>query len=299
MKNTMKLCLSTALLLGMLASCGTDTDETPQNTDNTLPQNQSTSDQAQSQEETPEPFALPEHYAHINEDIAKAFVSVQNTPDFIYVPNMPLDALMLEEMYGISPEMYSDFYGEVPMMSQQADQLIIFKTEDTASLVTALEDYLSQQRANLSQYSVTLNKLEVAVVGEVGDYVILNMLSSYPENEASFNEAEMMAFYGNTIATISAEIHRVLEGGEPLPYLILDSDLPEEGEEEAYLGEYYSPQGQDSDHFADVEHTGPATPPEGDEIDPGIMVPPMGESTGGHDPSQIPEADLSDGNQAR
>lgn len=290
MKKLVALCLGTTLILGTLASCSSEdeaqTTQPPVTTaqpDNTTPEIMP--------EVAPETedfsFVMPEHYAHLEEQIAKVFVSVPNMPDFIYVPNMPLDTMLLEEMFGISPDLYSDFHGEVPMMSQQADQLLLFKTEDSAPLVEALEAYLAGQRANLSQYPSTLTKLEVAVVEEIGDYVFLNMLSSYPENESTYSEEDMMAFYKDTIATVSAEIKRVLEGGEPNPDRILDYAIPEENTEE-FLGEYITPQGPPSHTVIDIENSQPATPPEGDIIYDSMGIPAVGEETGGHAPAEMP-----------
>lgn len=72
-------------------------------------------------------FEIPEHYSHISPEIATMFCSVENIPDYRYVPNMLLDEQMSSDMHGITSDLYSDFYGEVPMMSQQADILLFLK----------------------------------------------------------------------------------------------------------------------------------------------------------------------------
>lgn len=288
MRKTLKLLLAQALVVALLAGCGSSNEETTENDTNT---NQNIEQNVEDNKEEIA-FELPEHYQGIDEDIAKAFVSVQNMVDFLYVPNMPLDADMLEGFYGITSELYTDFYGEVPMMSNQSDQLIIFKTEGTSEeLISALTEYLDTQRANQSQYPSTLDKLEVAVIGVSGDFVYLNMLSSYPENEADFDQTAIMEFYTTTIDVVSDEIERVLAGGEPNPYIEREEN-EEEFNPEAGLGEFQEPAGVPSDVIVDPSQTQPATPPEGEGmpggenmgIAPDGEMPPIGEATEGHAP---------------
>ncbi len=213
-------------------------------------------------------FELPAHYAHLDVGIAYAFSSVQSYMNGSYIPSMPLDPEMLEGMYGISAEMYTEYHGEVPMMSAQADQLIIFKTEDVEGLSGALNEYLEAQRANMGQYPSTMQKLAVAEVVSVDQYVILNMLSGFPENEASMSEEEIKEYYQSMVKETSAEVIRVLEGGDPLPPLVMEFMPEEEFDPNAHLGESVGPSGGElSDPAAadgmEVTPAAPPAPPKG------------------------------------
>ncbi|MFI3250295.1 MAG: DUF4358 domain-containing protein [Eubacteriales bacterium] len=283
--KTIKLCLASTLLLSVLIGCSaSDTSTTPE-VDTTVPTTPNAT-----LDITPEvtPFELPEWYAHLDPEIATVFCSIQNMPEFLYVPNMPLDEQMLADTMGITSDSYSAFYGEVPMMSQQADMFLLFRTEDTEALSTLLEEYLFTQLSNSSQYPATILKLSVGEVGVFEDYVYLNMLSSYPENESELDEAAMVAFYTETIAKVNAEVERVLGGGEPNPPKEPTDDLVT-GDmgvtDQDNLGEFQTPSGDPSDFVVDENDTQPAVPPEGDG---GVIMPAIGEETGGHDPAGVP-----------
>lgn len=300
MKN-FKLILASTLLLATLASCASEeSNSTPPASTDTESSDSVAPETGNSPELEPEnEFVMPEHYSHLDEEIAEVFVSIQYMDGFIYVPNMPLDEEMLEQMYGISPDLYSAYYGEVPMMSQQADMLLLFRSENTAELETALNNLLEEQRANLSQYPATLDKLEVAVVGTFGDYVYLNMLSSYPQNEADYDDSAMKDFYVESIEAVSAEIERVLGGGEPNAPFILEGHVPEDDfDESAHLGEFQTPSGTPSDAEMDESFLQPATPPEGD-MDGMVEMPAIGAETGGHPPEADDPAVETAGGQSR
>lgn len=312
MKKSLSMLLVSTMLLGGLAACSSEEEGAATATpDVTVGQDVSTEPSTENVEIE---FVLPEEFTGVEENIAKAVVSVQNTPDFLFVPNMQLEESMLADMYGISSDLYTDFYGCVPMMSQQIDQILVFKAPDTqTALLEALDGYLTTQRENQSQYPATLDKLEVTTVETVGDYVFLNGLSSYPENEAEMSHEEMMAFYEETIASVTAEMKRVLEGGEPNPMLEqagLEGDTFESDSEE-FLGEYQTPTGGDIE-VIDPNDNQPATPPDGDMLDDNMMVAPdgvaampemvpeIGEATQGHSADgNSPSVELPEGGQSR
>lgn len=268
--KTWNILLASTLALGILSGCES---EAPQNTES------EGASQSTPAENTPDvtlpeenlSFTIPEHYAHLDETIAKVFCSIQNMPGYRYIPNMPLDGEMLAEMYGITSDLYENYYGEVPMMSQQADMLLLFQTQDTDTLAETLDALLERERSNLSQYPSTLSKLAAAEVGVFGDYVYLNMLSSYPENEAELDEAAMNAYYADTTALISEEIQRVLEGGAPHVAEISTEPETEERSEGEILPEASTFPNQTEE------------------------LPEVGESTGGHAPENIPSVDIGGG----
>lgn len=95
-----------------------------------------------------------------------------------YFPNMPLDPDMLEQLVGITPDMYEDYLAEMPMISANVDTLIVVKAvESQADAVEEkLNAYRDAQVSNTMQYPQNVGKVQASKVGRVGDYVIFTML---------------------------------------------------------------------------------------------------------------------------
>ena len=99
-----------------------------------------------------------------------------------YVANMELDATMLEELYGVKPEMYTEVYGAMPMMSAQVDTFIAVRAaEGQADAVeAALNGYRDYLVADTFQYPMNLPKIAGSKVYRNGDYVFFIMLGTMP-----------------------------------------------------------------------------------------------------------------------
>ena len=95
-----------------------------------------------------------------------------------YFPNMPLDPEMLEQMVGITPDMYEDYLAEVPMISANVDTLIVVKAaEGQADTVEAtLNAYRDTKVGDTMQYPQNVGKIQASKVGRAGDYVIFTLL---------------------------------------------------------------------------------------------------------------------------
>ena len=95
-----------------------------------------------------------------------------------YFPNMPLDPEMLEQMVGITPDMYEDYLAEVPMISANVDTLIVVKAAggQTDTVEATLNAYRDAQVSNTMQYPQNVGKVQASKVGRVGDYVIFTLL---------------------------------------------------------------------------------------------------------------------------
>lgn len=61
-------------------------------------------------------------------DVISTILAEQNEDDVI--PQLELDALMLEESYGITEDMYVSFQGRIPMMTAHCDEYIIIEATD-------------------------------------------------------------------------------------------------------------------------------------------------------------------------
>ena len=110
-----------------------------------------------------------------------------------YLPEMPLDAETLETLYGITPDMYEEALGEVPMISAQVDTLIIVQAKEGRSddVKAALENYRTTQLEEGMNYPMNVPKIEASEVVVYGDYVCYVMLGVI--DNAIENEDEMLA----------------------------------------------------------------------------------------------------------
>lgn len=97
-----------------------------------------------------------------------------------YWPNMPLDAEMLEAVYGVSPDMYDDFMAEMPMISAQVDALVVIKAKEDK--VTAVEDALKAYRDvqinDALQYPMNVSKVQASSVEKIDNYVVFVQLGA-------------------------------------------------------------------------------------------------------------------------
>lgn len=95
-----------------------------------------------------------------------------------YWPNMPLTPDLLENIVGIAPDMYEDYFAEVPMISTNVDTLIVVKAvENKADAVEEiLLDYHERNVNNTMQYPQNVGKIQAARVERIGNYVIFSQL---------------------------------------------------------------------------------------------------------------------------
>ena len=71
------------------------------------------------------------------EDLKAAVVDVLGEN---YWPDMPADAEMLSQIYGVTSDMYEEYLAESPMISANVDTLIIIKAKE--GKVSAVEEAL-------------------------------------------------------------------------------------------------------------------------------------------------------------
>ena len=96
-----------------------------------------------------------------------------------YWPNMPLTPDLLEDIVGIAPDMYEDYFAEGPMISAHVDTLIVVKAvEDKADEVEEilLGYYEDRFLNNTMQYPQNVGKIQGARVERLGNYVIFSQL---------------------------------------------------------------------------------------------------------------------------
>lgn len=90
-----------------------------------------------------------------------------------YWPNMELDAQSLEEVYGVSSDLYEDFLGEIPMISAHVDSMILVKAKagKAGDVSEALNAYKTRNLEEGLNYPGNLPKINGSVIEIVGNYV--------------------------------------------------------------------------------------------------------------------------------
>ena len=89
-----------------------------------------------------------------------------------YFPQMQIPAEYLEG-FGLTADMYEEFFGEMPMISTNVDTLIVIKAKE--GQVEAVEGVLNAYRENLvndtMQYPMNLGKIQASEVKTIGNFV--------------------------------------------------------------------------------------------------------------------------------
>ncbi len=95
-----------------------------------------------------------------------------------YWPSMAIPTEILEANFGLTPDMYVDYMGEMPMMSAHVDTLLIVKAAEgqEEAVETALKAYRDAQVENSMQYPMNLGKVQAAKVERMGSYVCFVLL---------------------------------------------------------------------------------------------------------------------------
>lgn len=91
-----------------------------------------------------------------------------------YFPNMPLDPDLMEDLLGITYDMYDDYFAEIPMISTNVDTLVVVKArEDQADAVEELLNaYRDKNVGNTMQYPQNVGKIQASKVVRIDNYVI-------------------------------------------------------------------------------------------------------------------------------
>ncbi len=113
-----------------------------------------------------------------------------------YLPNMELDAEMLDSVYGIKPEWCEEFYAKQPMIGFHVDILIGVKaTEGNADNVEkAMNDYATYTKENSMNYPANAEKVKTVRVHRKGDYVFYILLG-FSEEMMDADEQTQFDFY--------------------------------------------------------------------------------------------------------
>lgn len=90
-----------------------------------------------------------------------------------YFPNMPLPPELLEERFGITADMYVDYFAEIPMISTNVDTLVIIKakSDKVEEVEEALNAYRDAQVNDAFQYPRNIGIVQASRIERFGNYV--------------------------------------------------------------------------------------------------------------------------------
>lgn len=187
MKKLAVLFLTAALVLS-LAGCGNKNDENEgtgagdsqeSSVVNSVEGSQPESDTQSGEDVQPgdEISQTPEE--GISEEMSAIRQAVVDTLGENYWPNIQIPPEYLEG-YGLTSDMYTDFWGEMPMISNNVDTIIVIKASE--GQIDAVEAVLGSYRddlvSNTMQYPMNLGKIQASRIEVVGDYACFAQLGA-------------------------------------------------------------------------------------------------------------------------
>lgn len=124
-----------------------------------------------------------------------------------YVPNSELDAQMLEDIVGLTPDLYDSAVAEMPMISTFVETFIGVKASegngDQAEQI--LNEYRDRLVSDTMQYPMNIAKIQASEVVRHGDYIFFVMLGA-PDDAAmeQGDEAALQSAIENNQIAVSA-----------------------------------------------------------------------------------------------
>lgn len=111
-----------------------------------------------------------------------------------YWPDMELPPEYVEDWFGVSSDLYEEYYGQTPMVSANVDTLLIVKAgeEGPQKIEEALTSYRETLVADTMQYPMNLPKIQASVIETYGNYVCFVQLGGSMKDQEE-EEAAMKA----------------------------------------------------------------------------------------------------------
>ena len=110
-----------------------------------------------------------------------------------YWPNTQFSPEYLEG-YGLTSDMYTDFFGEMPMISTNVDTLIVIKASEGQT--DAVEEVLNSYRETLVndtlQYPMNVGKIQASRIEVIGDYVCFVQLGADVSEQMDVSDEEVI-----------------------------------------------------------------------------------------------------------
>lgn len=192
----MKKIISIMLILASLASfasCGNGGNGNDTSAD-TSTSGTTTGETSADSTETSAPETTPPTSDVSAADIGKAVADEYGDE---YVPDMDIDADILDATYGIKPEWYDDFFGQAPMINVNIDTFIAVKAkaDKVSDVEKALNDYAEYKKTDAFNYPKDVEKANACRVYTKGNYVFFIMLGALTDEVESMDDADQLKYY--------------------------------------------------------------------------------------------------------
>lgn len=98
---------------------------------------------------------------------------IKSSMSFDYYPDMEADPEVLETIFGLTADMYDDYFCEMPAISVQSDTLLIVKPADGKkdAVLSALQSHLDYEQNEAMQYPVNAVQAKATEVYEADGYI--------------------------------------------------------------------------------------------------------------------------------
>lgn len=178
MKKLTVLMMMMAMSVNLMAcgNNGSNESSAPESTQESTVESSVEESQPESSVEESATEALPEEEipgeVGMSEEMTAIRQAVVDAIGDSYFPQMAIPAEFLEG-FGLTADMYEEFFGEMPMISTNVDTLIVIKAKE--GQVEAVEGVLTAYRENLvsdtMQYPMNLGKIQASEVKTIGNFV--------------------------------------------------------------------------------------------------------------------------------
>lgn len=188
MKKFSAIIITTALLASILTACSGGNSDDNGTTTTPASVSDGTENTSGNGDDTNAPAAS-------DVDVTKILDTIKEAYGDDYLPNMPVEQEYLVSVMGLEEGSFTDFAGELPMISAHADMAVIVKAADgkAADVKAKLEAYRTMLIEDSFQYPMNLAKINASKVLENGDYLGFIILGAFGDEEEE-DESKQAAF---------------------------------------------------------------------------------------------------------
>lgn len=172
------------MILGLTGCRGRDGADNAQGSSQPESTVQSSAESTQSQESQPQSSAADQagqqETAGWSQEMEAVKAAVVESLGESYWPNMAIMPDMLEEIFGITGDMYDDYMAEMPMIGTNVDTLLIIRAKDdkVKEVEEALNAYRDKMVNDTMQYPMNLGKIQASRIERIGNYVCFVQLGA-------------------------------------------------------------------------------------------------------------------------
>lgn len=114
-----------------------------------------------------------------------------------YFPDTTLEESDIEEMFGLSKDMYTEAVADISMVSFRVDTFVGVKAADgkVKEVETALNEYRNSLIEDGMQYPMNVPKIQASKVSVYGDYVFFTMLGAMDDSVEEQGEEAMFKHF--------------------------------------------------------------------------------------------------------